>query len=168
MYAKSIITPDQNISVLDEQFQLVHAEILSKKSTPKTEDQVTPVQNEKSNGMTESENLDKDSSAAMSRQPTSVLSSQLVDIPIDENIPSTKRLTTDDTFTSEDHFSSLHQHVSTENEENKSSGSTSNPMMVRSIVFNFYPECEEFSITCTPVVIENKCEITTSTQSRGG
>ena len=140
--------------------------------------------NEKSNVNieTESVNLDHDSSApsspenhlqherqsqSMSSQPISNLniglSDQLDQRPID---PSTEQLTTDNTFASEDNFSSSHKHVSSENEENKSSRSISNAITVCLIAFNFHLECEELSVIFTSIVIENKCEIIIDTRSR--
>jgi hypothetical protein len=77
-HAISILAPDQDVSMLDEQLQVVQTKISQKESTisskpiQNSEDQITPLQEEKNNHNIprESPNLDDDSTDTSQKSPS--------------------------------------------------------------------------------------------------
>jgi hypothetical protein len=143
-HAMSIIVPDQDISVLDEQFEVIQtktSQILN------SEDQIGPIQSKVSHNVIpkEASNLNYDSNDTSQKSPSMTTShennfdqekqsissiandqsqSMITPSSSHSNVDLSEQLVTDNASTSEDNFESPQKQLNSENDEKTSSGST--------------------------------------------
>jgi hypothetical protein len=143
-HAMSIIVPDQDISVLDEQFEVIQtktSQILN------SEDQIGPIQNKVSHNVIpkEASNLNYDSNNTSQKSPSMTTShennfdqekqstssiandqsqSMITPSSSHSNVDLSEQLVADNASTSEDNFESPQKQLNSENDEKTSSGST--------------------------------------------
>jgi hypothetical protein len=172
-HTTSIIVPDQDISILNEQFQVVQTKL---SQLSKSEDQITSIQNKIShdNSQKELSNLNYDSNETSRKspsvnndQPQSMttpssshsnidLSEQLDQLQMHENtISSEQQLVVDNTSSSQENFESSPKQFNSENDENTSFGLAPEHMTVNLVSTILILKTKSFSIMLFLLVINH-------------